>query len=485
MADPTILRGSAFALAALVMTSSLGSARAEGQSSARPPEIAVNLPSMTLDEALSFARKNNPRMTAQAARVAASAERAREPEAAWGTRFGATAQVVGSTNNNSATNWLSSKGAVEFPRIAGTGFLQERGEIDWKPYLNTAVGVTGEKRLFDFGRTAAETAAADALTDVERARSEDVSLVVDLLVRETYQAVLSARAVVEVAREAAARATVHRDDARARVTQGMRSRIEQERAEADLARFEVSLVRASGGLYAAQAAFAAAVGVKAPLLDAGASRTQTEQTHEAEEPSIETALREAAKRDPATRAALLQARAASARVHAAEVQTRPEIWVIGTVNTAAGGAPRETPRNDQTWSYGAVPWIPDYFLGAVLGWRFHDPVLDARTETARSEEAAFAAEIAVVEQERVAIVEQAWIGLDVARKALPALERAVAAARSNYQQAETRFQSGLGTAVELADAEGLRVTAELEQVQGRFEVERARARLTRATGGAL
>jgi outer membrane protein TolC len=454
----------------VLLLGAVGPAHADG---------ALSIRGMTLPDALSFARRESPAVKIETARVALREERAREPEAAWRPRFGATVQVVGSTSNNSATNWLGSHGAVEFPRMSGTGYLQEPSEINWKPYLNTAVGITGEQRLFDFGRIAAEAAAADAEVDVQRARLEDQRLAVDLGVREAFHAVRSAHAILQVARDAVARAQVHRDDARARVTQGLRSRIEQERAEADLARFEVNVLRAEGGLRSAQAAFAVAVGTTAPLLDA----IETAETASPPSlPSIEAALGEASRRDPAIKAALLQARAADARVKAADVQTRPEIWAVGTINGAAGGAPRER-IHDQTWAYGAVPWIPDWYVGAVFAWRFVDPAVSARTETAKRESEVAAAEVGFVQQERVGLVEQAWVALDVALRTLPTLDRALAAAKANHQQADMRFQSGLGTSVELADAEALRVAAEIDRVQGQFEVARAWARLVRRMGG--
>jgi outer membrane protein TolC len=64
--------------------------------------------------------------------------------------------------------------------------------------------------------------------------------------------------------------------------------------------------------------------------------------------------------------------------------------------------------------------------------------------------------------------------------ARPALERGVEAARANYEQADARFRSGLGNAVELADAEALRTQAEINLALGRFDVARARIAFARA-----
>jgi outer membrane protein len=77
-------------------------------------------------------------------------------------------------------------------------------------------------------------------------------------------------------------------------------------------------------------------------------------------------------------------------------------------------------------------------------------------------------------------VEQAYVSLDVASRAVPALARSVDAARANYAQADARFHAGLGTSVELADAEAVLVDAEIQLALGRFDYLRARALLARA-----
>ena len=70
--------------------------------------------------------------------------------------------------------------------------------------------------------------------------------------------------------------------------------------------------------------------------------------------------------------------------------------------------------------------------------------------------------------------------MNVARTALPGFRRAVEAARANYAQADARFRSGLGTSVELADAEALRTDAEIQVALGEFQLARARSQFGRA-----
>ena len=64
-------------------------------------------------------------------------------------------------------------------------------------------------------------------------------------------------------------------------------------------------------------------------------------------------------------------------------------------------------------------------------------------------------------------------------------EEAVDAATANLDQANARFGKGLGTAVELADAEALLTDSQIQLAVGRFQRARARARLARVIAEVL
>ena len=91
----------------------------------------------------------------------------------------------------------------------------------------------------------------------------------------------------------------------------------------------------------------------------------------------------------------------------------------------------------------------------------------------------------MVREQQVAAIERTYTVFDVAKRALPGLEQAVTAARANDEQADARFRAGLGTAVELADAEDLRTSTEINLALGQFDVARARAAFGRAIAEGL
>jgi outer membrane protein TolC len=127
-----------------------------------------------------------------------------------------------------------------------------------------------------------------------------------------------------------------------------------------------------------------------------------------------------------------------------------------------------------------LPEVQNWDVGLVLSWPFFDRVVLARRDASSLQEQARRAEADEVKARLVASVQGAAVTLKTATEAVPALQSALDAAKQNAAQAEARFRAGLGSSVELADAEGLLVEAEIQLALGRFEEARARARLGRA-----
>ncbi|MDI1448493.1 TolC family protein [Polyangium sp. 6x1] len=424
---------------------------------------------LSLREAITYAEKRNPDLLSARARVQAARAAASVPRAQWLPSVGATAQIIGSTVNNSTATVLSNP-RVDLPRIGATSVA---AEPDLTPYASTLVAVGVRQEIFDFGRIAAQTAALDAQAELERQRAEGAKLDIALQVTEAYWAVRAAKAVAQAADEAAGRASAHRDAARAGVDAGLRTPVDLARAEAEVARFEVAKVRARGSLAAAQAVFAAVVGVPEAALDAGNEAGEDEALG-----SLDALLERAREGSAEVQEAQARVDLAKAETRAAAAQMRPDIFLTAAISGRAGGAP---PSNGTTvGGHGFAPLVPNWNVGVVLSVPLYDPVLAARRDALREVEDVREAELEATRATQAATVRQAHLGLVAARQALGALERAAAAARANHEQAEARFKAGLGTMLELVDAEALRVEAEVERAVGGFEVARARAALQRA-----
>lgn len=434
------------------------------------PPAAPAVPAMTLRQALDYAHAHQPALLASRARVAAARADAVVLRALYLPRVGASAQVLEGTANNTTASYASSP-LLDVVRVGGT---TSTATGTWTPSPSTFVGVGVRQELLDFGRLSAQAEAADRLAEAEQERSGAELLDLDLGVEETYFAVRAARSVLDAADGAWQRAKVHRDLARAAVKAGLRPPIEQTRAEADFTRFEVGLVRARGGLAVAQNLFAAAVGFNGPSLDAAG-----DEPAPAELPDASQSLKELEQREPRLREALARWRAQQARTSAIGAELRPDLSFSAALTGRAGGA---TPSGSGVVPAGGgwLPTVPNWDALIILSWPLFDPAVMARREASRQLEEARRAEAEAVKQRLVAALERAFEEAQVARAGVPALERAAEAAQANQQQAEARFKAGLGTSVELADAEALLTQAQIDLALGKFDYARARARLARA-----
>ncbi|MGH7281824.1 MAG: TolC family protein [Polyangiaceae bacterium] len=420
---------------------------------------------MSLADALAYAHAHQPAIRSALARVEAERAQADVPRGQWLPTFGVTAQIFGATANNTTASYVGT-GLMDVPRIGGTR-AKDASSASFAPYASTFAGVGITQELFDFGRIAAQSAAADALVDVRKNDADAIRLDIDFDVEEAFFAERAAKAVAIASDDAYTRARVHRDLAQAGVTSGLRSPIELTRAEADLQRFDIGRIRAKGSVEVAESVLGASIGAPELRVDSASAPSP------AELPSMDAAIARAVGHDPRLAAAIARLKARELRTRAVRSELRPDISLTGTLSGRAGGAP---PSSGDSADYdGLLPSVPNWDAGLVFSWPLFDGTIDARVSAARAQENAEREEISVVRQDLVARVEQAYVEVDVARSTLPGLQHAVAAAVANYAQADARFKAGLGTSVELADAEALRTDAEIQLAMGVFELARARA----------
>ncbi|HVV51594.1 MAG TPA: TolC family protein, partial [Polyangia bacterium] len=384
-----------------------------------------------------------------------------------------TGQLFAGTANNTTASYVNPE-ALDLPRIGGTAAVTG-ADATWAPRASTLAGVGARQEVFDFGRLAAEAAAADAETAVAAHAADAVLLDVELGVDEAYFAVNAARSILRAAEDAYARALVHRDFAQAGVKSGLHSPIELTRAEADLTRFDTGRIRARGGLRAAQVVLAAAVGASEPALDAADVPVTAPDL-----PAIGAALARAQDKDPRLATAVARLEAQERQTRAVSALLRPDLHLTATFSGRAGGAGTDVPAGN-----GFLPEVPNWDAGLILSWPLLDPTVRARARASQAVEEERRDEIDLARQAVVAAVQQAYLAVEVAREALPSLQRELDAARANDAQADARFKAGLGTSVELADAEALRTDAEIRLALGEFDLAKARAAFGRAIAEGL
>ncbi len=441
--------------------------------------VAAGAPvrTMTLAEALAWAREHQPQVRSALAEAKARLAEARVPRAQWLPQVGATAQLFVGTANNTTASYLNVP-EVDIPRIGGT-----RGGAgsSFSPEPSTLAAVSLDQEVFDFGRIAAQAAVADALAAQARAGADVVALDVQLAVEEAYHAVLASKEVLRATEEALKRANTHRDYAQAGVKAQLRPPIELTRAEADVAQLEVRKVRAEAGVIAARAALAASIGSDELELDAAPLAPG-----ESPMPAFQEALRAAVEKNPIVAAAVAKLEAQRAATTAIGRELLPNVFASAGLSGRAGGSiPSGGTGADVPTGGGWLPDVANWHAGLILQWNIFDATVLARRSASQAREEAAQADVDLAHTNATLLAQRAWLDLDAAERALPGLVTAQKAAQANQAQADARFKAGLGTIVELADAEALLTNADLELAVGQFTVARARAALARAMGRRL
>jgi len=454
-------------LAALLLPGSVVQAQALTSTTSPVPSV----PAVTLAEALDYARTHQPELRAARERFLAVAADARIPSAQWLPSIGATAQVVASSANNSTATVLASRD-VDLPRIGSTTITSSPR---WQPYATTLGALGLRQEVFDFGRIAAQTAAGNALVAIERDRLQLTRLDITLIVTQAYYAVRAAHAVLQAASQAEARAKVHSEFADVAVKSGLRPPIERTRAAADLTRFAAGRIRAEGNVRVARSVLAAAVGFPEPELDSAGAAEALPGI-----PSLAQVEQRALAFQPEILEAIDRQKAQHAQTTAIAAAERPNLFASASISARAGGASATNGQVPE--GQGFIPTVPNYDVGLVLSWPLYEPTIDAAVGASKQREWTYNAELASAQQKARTLAQQVYRRTRIAESALEALAQAAAAARANYDQADARFRAGMGTSTELADAEAIRLDAEVQQAVGGFELATARAQLARVMG---
>jgi outer membrane protein len=328
-----------------------------------------------------------------------------------------------------------------------------------------ALGLTASQALFDAGAwygAASGRAAAAAQEETERS----TRLGVILAVRTAWFQAAAARDLVEVARETLANREAHLAQVKGFVEVGTRPEIDLAQARADRASALVQRIGAENDLATAHAQLNQAMGVAASTDYALAPAEMVPLP--GEEGGIEPLLAEALAARPDVAARARQREAQVATLRGAQGGFLPTLAATGRA-TEAGPAIDETRRS---WS-----------AGLTLTW----PLLEGGRGVARANEAqasldALDADDEAFRQQIRVELEQSRLAVRSARAALEASGEVVLNARERLRLAEGRYQAGLGSGLELSDAQVAVTNAAAQEVKARFALASARALLAKALG---
>lgn len=355
-------------------------------------------------------------------------------------------------------------GRASYQRITGSGQAQTGSGISSVDDFNFRVGAN--QVVYDFGQSRGRWHAAEASAEVQRQSAEATRLEVALAVRNSYFQARAQHALAQVARETLVNQARHLAQIEGFVEVGTRPRIDVVQAQAERASAELSLVNAENGYAIAKAQLAQAMGSEAPF-DFEVSDESLPPVP-GEDASSAQLLSQALAARPDVRAAIGAVRAQELSAKALEGAYGPTLSVSTSLSESG-------PQLDN------MRWA--WAVGAQLDWPiFHGGSTKAQVAEARANIEVVSAQVATLRQQVLLEVEQARLNVRGAKKALTTSDRLIESARERLTLAEGRYETGVGSIIELGDAQ-LALTAALGQrVQAEYSLATARAALSKALG---
>lgn len=442
-------------LCAVVLACGLTAPAAAGQPSAAQAGVPHAL---TLDEVMKYAVDHYPTVRAALEQVNVSVGGVGVARAAYLPRLDAIWQSNRATANNIFGQLLPQS---VIPALSGPVLPSASGQSVW----GSAAGALMSWEPIDFGLRRATI--ADAEAEVARARAGEslTRLEVQSAAGSAFLGVLAAERAVSAARADAVRRDQLAQAVHALVDNQLRPGVEGSRADAERAAARVRLIQAQAALTLARTTMARVLGMTAPVtID---STKVLESVPGGDVPPAGTGIHPLAQ---VHQSAIDLARAHEqtlARTDVPRIYVQSSVFARGSGAAASGqldGGVDGLGLDRANWAAGVQLVVPNVFDFSSLRARKAAAAAAERAEVARYDEA-----VVTIESGR-----QSAAALVQAARAIAAttpVQRE--AAVQDEAQARARYQAGLTSIIEVAEAQNLLAQAEAQDELARVDLWRA------------
>jgi outer membrane protein len=422
------------------------SARTPGLTDPLGRECSQQSGALTLPTAVDLALCRNPATRTAWANARANAAQLGSAESAW-------------------LPSVSASGAID--RLNGAR-VDVLGQPTSGPQTTRDAALNLSWTLYDFGARSGRIAAARHLLDAAAANTNSVVQQTVFKVIQAYYGVVAADADLVAARTTEGAATRSLEVARGRREGGVATLADVLQAETAANSAALARVQAQATAKNARGALAVAIGS-----DADEGYVLEPEPVPAQVPALTARMtdlmNEAVRQRPELAAAQAQRDAAQANVTVARAAGRPTISVGAgrTYDEISGGVP------NQSYNTIGVQVTVPIFTGFNVTYGVHQA--QAQLEAAD----------AGVDQARLGVTLDVWngyYGLISANEQLTVTAALIKSAADNEQVAIGRYQSGVGTIIDLLTAQTAAATARQQRVAAEFGWQVARAQLALALG---
>lgn len=420
---------------------------------AKAEEIIKRDESLNLQRCVEIALKMQPNIVAALNNVNASESRVGQakanyyPQINWSSSY----DRISPASGRSGTSFPST-GTTNSSGIIGESFDE----------YSTSFNLS--QLIYDFGKTLTQVKIQNFNFDSSRSDLENVSEQVILNVKQAYFGVLQAKRSRDVAADTVKQFQQHLDQAKGFYEVGTKPKFDVTQAEANLSNAKLNLIKAENALKLAVVTLNNAMGVPA------APEYTIEDNLSFKKYSItfEDALSKAYKERPDLMSIIAKRQAAEKSVGLANTGYYPVL----TGNAAYSWSGEKISSLDHGWNLGAGLSFP-IFNGFLTKYQVQEAKANLNISKANEES---------LRQSIFSDVQQAYLNLKQAEESIPTAELGVKQAQENFEIATGRYAAGVGSPIDVTDAEVLLANAKLSYIQALYSYKISQANLEKAMG---
>ena len=412
-------------------------------SMAEAEEIIKNGELLNLDRCMEIALKKQPNIISAANTVKVNQSRVGEANANYYPQIDFSSGYSKSYSNAGASVRSTGSGSNSFSQYTGSVNLRQN--------------------IYDFGKTSTQVDIQNLNLDSSRSDLENVTAQIILNVKQAYYGVLQAKKNRDVADETVRQFQCHLEQAKGFYEVGTKPKIDVTKAEVDLSNSRLNLIKAANAFRLAIAALNNAIGVP----DAPEYTIEDNLSFRKYVITFEEATGRAYSNRPDLASIVFKREAAEKSVNLAKTGYYPVL----TGNAAYSRSGEKFPLGEG-WDAGVTLSFP-VFSGFLTKYQVEEAKANLNVLKANEES---------LRQDIFLEVRQAYLNLQEAEERIPAAELVVKQAEENLELANGRYAAGVGSPIEVTDAQVGLSSSKLSYIQALYDYKIALANLEKAMG---
>lgn len=320
-----------------------------------------------------------------------------------------------------------------------------------------------KQNIYDFGKTSSSVKVSELNRDASRSDLDNTASQTVFNVKQAYYGVLLSARNLDVATETVKQFEQHLEQAKGFYEAGTKPKFDVTTAEVNLSNARLNLIKADNALRIAKVTLNNAMGIPAAP-EYGIVDNLTFLPYKI---TFDEALSKAFAERPDLKSTVARRRSAQESVELSRKGYYPSL----SGNAAYSWGGKEFPLREG-WNVGATLSIP-IFTGFLTKYQVEEAKANLSASSANEEG---------IKQTVFFEVQNAYLNLKQAEESIPAAELALKQAQENLDIANGRYNAGVGSPIEVTDAQVTYINAKTAYIKTLSDYKVAQATLEKAMG---